>query len=87
MHSSLTSKRIVLSRRAFLRASGVTVALPLLDAMRPARAAESAVPPRRMVAIQTNMGILPEYFFPEKAGADYTASPYLSNAWPRIASR
>ena len=30
-----------------------------------------------MVAIQTNMGILPQYFFPEKAGADYTASPYL----------
>lgn len=30
-----------------------------------------------MVAIQTNMGILPDYFFPEKAGRDYTFSPYL----------
>ena len=30
-----------------------------------------------MVAIQTNMGILPRYFFPEGEGADYKASPYL----------
>ena len=30
-----------------------------------------------MVAIQTNMGILPQFFFPEKDGADYVASPYL----------
>lgn len=66
-----------LSRRTFLRASGVSLALPLLEAMRPAFGAESAESPRRMVAIQTNMGILPRYFFPEGAGKDYTASPYL----------
>jgi hypothetical protein len=69
--------RTPLSRRTFLRASGVSLALPLLDAMRPANAAEVATSPRRMVAIQTNMGILPQFFFPEKAGADYVASPYL----------
>jgi len=33
--------------------------------------------PRRMVAIQTNMGILPQFFFPEKTGRDYQLSPYL----------
>jgi hypothetical protein len=51
----------------------------MLEAMMPirARAAESAKPPRRMVAIQTNMGVLPQFFFPEGAGRDYTASPYL----------
>ena len=30
-----------------------------------------------MVAIETNMGILPQFFFPEKAGKDYEPSPYL----------
>lgn len=33
--------------------------------------------PRRMVAIQTNMGILPQFFFPEKAGFDFELTPYL----------
>lgn len=51
--------------------------LPLLDAMRPLSADEAAASPRRMVAIQTNMGILPQYFFPEGVGRDYRASPYL----------
>ena len=66
-----------LSRRTFLRGTGVAMALPLLDAMTPARAAGKADVPRRMVAIETNMGILPQYFFPEKDGKDYALSPYL----------
>src|SRR5262249_39479134 len=53
------------------------LALPWLDAMRPAHAAATAPTPRRMVAIQTNMGILPQYFFPEKTGFDFEATPYL----------
>src|SRR5262249_17686748 len=32
---------------------------------------------RRMVAIQTNMGILPHFFWPEGAGMAYKPSPYL----------
>lgn len=66
------------SRRTFLRGTGVALALPYLDAMRPAWAAEepSAVP-RRMVAVETNMGILPQFFFPEGEGKDYKASSYL----------
>lgn len=80
-----------LSRRTFLRGAGVCVALPLLDAMVPAiltpsvRAAQSKIP-RRMVAIETNMGILPQFFFPEKPGRDYAPSPY-PNASPRTAPR
>ena len=61
----------------FLRGTGVAMALPWLDAMRPAVAAGKADVPRRMIAIETNMGILPQYFFPEKAGSGYVASPYL----------
>lgn len=66
-----------LSRRTVLRASGVSMALPLLDAMQPACGHEPDQSPRRMVAIETNMGILPQYFFPETAGSDYELTPYL----------
>jgi hypothetical protein len=30
-----------------------------------------------MVCVQTNMGILPQFFFPETAGTDYEPTPYL----------
>ena len=67
-----------LSRRTFLRGAGVALALPWLDAMQPAFSADAtAAIPRRMVAIETNMGILPQFFFPEKKGHDYEATPYL----------
>ena len=67
-----------LSRRTFLRGVGVTLALPLLDAMRPAfvRAAATEAP-RRLLTIQTNQGIMPHLFFPEKTGRDYELSTYL----------
>ena len=74
--SFTTSKR--LSRRTFLRGAGVTMALPFLEAMRPALGADSRAPlPRRMVCMETNMGIMPQFFFPDKPGKDYTLSPYL----------
>lgn len=67
----------LLNRRTLLKGAGVCLTLPLLDAMRPAYAAEKKDIPRRMVAIETNMGILPQFFFPEQAGKDYKLSPYL----------
>jgi hypothetical protein len=69
-----------LSRRTFLKGAGVCLTLPLLDSMRPAfggAATTAASVNRRMVAIQTNMGILPQFFFPEKTGLDFELSPYL----------
>ena len=71
MTPNLTPAPRPLSRRTFLRGAGVALALPLLDAMRPAVAAGKADVPRRMVCVETNMGILPQFFFPEKAGKDY----------------
>jgi Protein of unknown function (DUF1552) len=66
-----------LHRRTFLRGAGVAMALPLLDVMtRPAAAATSAVK-RRMVCINTPLGVHPPYFFPKVAGRDYELSPYL----------
>lgn len=67
-------------RRTFLRGAGVAMALPLLDAMTPlARAAESAAArtKRRMVFINTPLGLHPPYFFPQQTGRDYELSPYL----------
>ena len=66
-------------RRTFLRGAGVAMALPLLEVLRPKRAhaAASGGAPRRMVCINTPLGLHPPFFFPEKAGRDYKLSPYL----------
>lgn len=70
-----------LPRRTVLKGLGVALALPWLEAMTPVlQAADGPTAggvPRRLVAIQPNMGIMPQLFFPEKAGRDYTLSPYL----------
>jgi hypothetical protein len=68
-----------LSRRTFLKAAGTTLALPWLEAMWPSFAKAEAAKkiPRRMVAIETNMGIMPQFFFPDKPGRDYALTPYL----------
>ena len=65
-----------ISRRALLRGAGVSLALPLLDVMAPARAQTTGVP-RRMFGICNNLGLLPGEFFPTGAGHDYTPSAYL----------
>src|SRR5436190_11963478 len=69
------------SRRQFLRASGVGLALPLLDAMLPAfsRAASKQEVPRRFLGVCNNLGLLPENFFPDadQTGRGYKLSPYL----------
>jgi hypothetical protein len=67
-----------ITRRHFLRAAGVTLALPYLDALQPcARAAGPIAQRRRMVCICTPLGLHAPHFFPDKAGRDYVATPYL----------
>ena len=66
-----------LPRRSFLRGAGVTLALPMLDCMTPLFA-QAAAPPRRMLIIANNLGVLPKLFFPQAAGTDYELSPYLT---------
>ncbi len=68
-----------LTRRKLLRAAGVTLALPVLDALLPRlRAGEKAAPPpRRLICICTPLGVHPEYFFPKQPGKAYEFSPYL----------
>jgi len=67
-----------LHRRTLLKAAGVALTLPLLEAMRPAVAlTRPDVAPRRFVGMMTNMGIMPQYFFPQEAGRDFELTPYL----------
>ncbi len=77
--NNVTQSKSVCQRRHFLRAAGVTMALPLLDALLPrVRAGEKAAPPpRRMVSICTPLSVHPPFFFPEKPGQEYELSPYL----------
>ena len=66
------------SRRSFLRAAGVTLALPVLESVAPfARAAAARGPIRRMVCCCTTLGIHAENLFPTKAGRDFELTPYL----------
>ena len=69
-----------LSRRTFLRGAGVALTLPLLEAMTPARvlaAAPSALPPRRMICINTSLGLHTPNLFPAQTGEGYELTPYL----------
>ena len=78
MTPSRNSSFRALNRRTFLKAAGVTLALPMLEAMRaPVVLAAEPAAPRRFVGMMTNMGILPQYFFPKTEGRDYEPSPYL----------
>jgi hypothetical protein len=82
MLKSFGSNRTSISRRSLLRGVGVSLSLPLLNAMAPLAAhaqapAQTPVKPRRMFAICNNLGLLPGEFFPTNAGRDYTPSSYL----------
>lgn len=59
------------TRRRFLRAAGVALAMPVLECF-------AATPGRRMLLISNNLGVLPKPFFPQTTGRDYQLSPYLS---------
>ena len=77
------STQQALSRRHFLRGTGVLLGLPFLDVMVPAfaRAGTESPVPRRFLGICNNLGVLPDHFFPDptNAGRGYTLSPYLEH--------
>ena len=85
VYGPFISTRQPLSRRHFLRGTGIALSLPFLDTMMPsfAKAAAEGSPlspnakPRRMFAINNNLGLLPRNFFPEGSDKDYKPSPYL----------
>lgn len=69
-----------LSRRTALKALGVALPMPFLDAMVPALTAleQSAAKPRlRFQAVYTPNGVIPGQWFPTATGADFEFSPSL----------
>jgi hypothetical protein len=78
-----SSAHHLLNRRQFLRAGSAVLALPFLEALAPRIAhGVAAPPPKRMVCIMTNTGLLPENFWPKEMGRSYTPSRYLSHLEP-----
>ncbi len=74
---------MILPRRTFLRAAGVSLALPWLEAFADQTPnTKHQTPntkhqtPRRMVCICAPLGFYVPHFFPEKAGKDYESTPY-----------
>src|SRR5689334_5810280 len=74
---------MVINRRHFLRATGVTLALPLLDSLsrraagsEPGLAVTAGSPagakrPVRMVCVGNALGFYPPAFFPQNPGSNY----------------
>lgn len=60
-----------LSRRTFLRGAGVSLGLPLLDAMTPAFGAVAAPPPVRMACLYFPNGVWEKDWVPSTSGAGY----------------
>ena len=68
----------LLNRRHLLRGLGVSLALPLLDCMRPLLAADKAARPKRSVFIYLPNGVNTLDFQITQAGADYRMSKSLA---------
>jgi hypothetical protein len=63
------------SRRTFLRAAGVSIALPFLESL--AGTKVPAASPKRLVAVCTGLGMRPQTFFPREFGPTCALSPVL----------
>ncbi len=73
---SYIATKTSLNRRAFLKGTSATVALPFLSAMAPAFAAGPTAP-KRFVAMSAGLGFHAPNFIPTEAGAGYQAPLYL----------
>ena len=81
----ISKKRI--PRRTFLQGAGVTLALPLLDAMVPAStllAQTAAAPKSRFMGIFFPHGMAPGYWVPEAEGALPEKLPYILEGLQRV---
>src|SRR5687767_719153 len=65
-----------IQRRHFFRTTGISLALPWLEAFA-VPGANANGPARRMICICAPLGLHPDYFFPAKTGRDYELSPHL----------
>src|SRR5881396_326992 len=83
-HMHITKKHV--SRRMVLKGIGVSIALPLLDAMNPAATAWAQTPaastPKRLAFVGFPHGAIMDRWSPKQAGTDYEMSPILEPLAP-----
>lgn len=65
------------SRRHFLKAAGVSIALPALESLGADSGASSGAKAKRLVCIGTYLGFHQDSFFPKETGSDYVPTPLL----------
>jgi hypothetical protein len=73
---------MTLTRRSFLRTTGIAMGLPFLECMTPPARAAQPTDIRRMLAICAPLGIHTPFLFPQKTGRDYEVTPYLEPMQP-----
>ena len=66
-----------IDRRTLLRGAGVSLALPLLESMRPTFAATETEPPQRLVFLCTTLGLHGPNLWPKQSGKEYNSTQYL----------
>ncbi|MGB7346851.1 MAG: DUF1552 domain-containing protein [Pirellulaceae bacterium] len=66
-----------ISRRAALKASGISITLPWLETMSPALGRERVKTPKRMVLICNALGLHSASLFPTTTGSNYENTEYL----------
>jgi uncharacterized protein DUF1552 len=73
-----------IGRRSFLKAAGISIALPALESLRSlvASAAEMKESPRRMVCVGNEFGMYPGAFWPQQFGTDYELTRLLEPLGP-----
>jgi len=74
--------RQFIPRRRFLQASGVSIALPLLESERVASANAETSAAQRLVCVGTYLGFHQPAFFPEQSGPAYQPSELLQPLQP-----
>ncbi len=74
------------SRRHFLRATGISLALPALESVRGESIVSEAAatvspdaPAKRLICVGSNLGYYRPAFYPEQTGRDYELSPHLTH--------
>lgn len=66
-----------LSRRAALKATGISIALPLMESLHCEADGSYVTEPRRMVFVCNTLGLHPASLFPQKDESDYKHTDYL----------
>ena len=78
---NVSARSLELNRRTFLRGTGVSISLPLLEAMASGAAVADrtrAVAPKRLVCIGTEYGMHAPAFFPKTTGTDFAMPELLA---------